>query len=86
MVPDALGRCGVSGDVMCIRGRGGRGKEHIGIGPDAGTSLWTRTACGLTCLPQYPGYWAQASEAEKCWNCKAFHEMRLTLRDEEQSA
>lgn len=64
-------------EVMCVRGRSARGKEHIGIRPQD-TALWTKTACGLTVLPQYPGYWSQVRQDEKCLACVIRHEPSAT--------
>lgn len=61
---------------MCIRGRTGRGKEHIATAPELSSTLWAKTACGLTCLPQFPAYWDEVREEDKCLNCRMFHEMR----------
>ena len=61
--------------MRSVRGRTGRGKEHIGVPPESG-ALWSRTVCGLTCLPQFPVPWDEIPEADKCWNCKAFYEHR----------
>lgn len=65
---------GVMSGLYSVRGRGARGKEHIGIAPVEG-GLWSRTICGLTCLPQHPAVWADVPDADKCWNCKVFHEI-----------
>ena len=73
----------MSGDVKCVRGAGGRGKEHIGAPPEIGT-MWSRTACGLTCRPQFPGLRSQASAEEKCLNCRMFHEIAALATTEDQ--